>query len=30
MTCLSVIEHTKAEEPVFLFAAMWDGMLTAL
>lgn len=30
MTCLSVVEQTKAEEPVFLYATVQNGMLTVL
>lgn len=30
MTCLSVVEQTKAEEPVFLYATVRNGMLTIL
>lgn len=30
MPCLSVVEQTKAEEPVFLYATVENGMLTAL
>lgn len=30
MTCLSVVEQTKAEGPVFLYAAVENGMLTVL
>lgn len=28
MTSLSVVEHTKAEEPLFLYATVGNGMLT--
>ena len=28
MTCLSVVKQTKAEEPVFLYATVGNGMLT--
>lgn len=30
MTCLSVVEQTKAKEPVFLYATVRNGMLTVL
>lgn len=30
MTCLSGVEQTKAKEPVFLYAAVENGMLTVL
>lgn len=30
MTSLSVVEQTKAEEPVFLYATVGNGMLTVL
>lgn len=30
MTCLSVVEQTKAKEPEFLYAAVENGMLTVL
>lgn len=30
MACLSVVEQTKAEKPVFLYATVENGMLTVL